>query len=65
MSWAEDEEETQAERDATTVFHAELDVDFRETKDRCDAAEAAAEYAEELAAETAHANLARFETGDY
>jgi hypothetical protein len=55
VSWAEDEEETQAERDATTVFHAELDVDFRETKDRCDAAEAAAEYAEELAAETAHA----------
>ena len=29
VSWAEDEEETQAERDATTVFHAELDVDFR------------------------------------
>ena len=36
-------------------MNAELDVDFRETKDRCDAAEAAAEYAEELAAETAHA----------
>lgn len=50
-----DEVETDAEINADTVFHAELDVDFRETKDRCDAAEAAAEYAEELAAETAHA----------
>ena len=55
VSWAEDDEETKEEKDATTIFHAELDVDFRETKDRCDAAEAAAEYAEELAAETAHA----------
>lgn len=50
-----DEVETDAEINAETVFHAELDVDFRETKDRCDAVEAAAEYAEELAAETAHA----------
>lgn len=50
-----DEVETDAEISADTVFHAELNVDFRETKDRCDAAEAAAEYAEELAAETAHA----------
>ena len=31
MSWAEDEEET---KKADTIFHAELDVDFRETQVR-------------------------------